>query len=57
VFIAEIVPKQTVALTARFVYGENYVCLPMKHYIRAKESKKDRQLPIAVQQSVVPTQC
>jgi uncharacterized protein len=33
VFIAEIVPKQAIAVTARLVYGENYVCLPMKHEI------------------------
>jgi uncharacterized protein YqjF (DUF2071 family) len=33
VFIAEIVPKQAVAQVARLAYGENYVCLPMKHRI------------------------
>ncbi|WP_424666152.1 hypothetical protein [Candidatus Binatus sp.] len=33
VFIAEIVPKRAVARIARFAYGENYVCLPMKHRI------------------------
>jgi uncharacterized protein len=33
VFIAEIVPKRAVAQIARFAYGENYVCLPMKHRI------------------------
>jgi uncharacterized protein YqjF (DUF2071 family) len=33
VFIKEIVPKQLIALTARIVYGENYVSLPMKHEI------------------------
>src|ERR1700678_3286837 len=33
VFIAEIVPKRAVAQVARFAYGENYVCLPMKHRI------------------------
>jgi uncharacterized protein YqjF (DUF2071 family) len=33
VFIAEIVPKQAVARVARVAYGENYVCLPMKHYV------------------------
>jgi len=31
VFIAEIVPKWAVAKIARLAYGENYVCLPMKH--------------------------
>jgi uncharacterized protein YqjF (DUF2071 family) len=40
VFIAEIVPKQAVATTARLIYGENYVCLPMKHHICAEGSKK-----------------
>jgi uncharacterized protein len=35
VFIAEIVPKKAVAVTARFVYGENYLCLPIKHDISA----------------------
>jgi len=40
VFIAEIVPKQAVAMTARLIYGENYVCLPMKHHICAEGSKK-----------------
>ncbi|MGC0773509.1 MAG: DUF2071 domain-containing protein [Candidatus Acidiferrum sp.] len=33
VFIAEIVPKWAVAKIARLAYGENYVCLPMKHRI------------------------
>jgi uncharacterized protein YqjF (DUF2071 family) len=33
VFIAEIVPKWFVAKIARLAYGENYVCLPMKHAI------------------------
>jgi len=37
VFIAEIVPKWAVAGLARLVYGENYVCLPMKHRIRTNE--------------------
>lgn len=31
VFIKEIVPKPAIALTARVVYRENYVWLPMKH--------------------------
>jgi uncharacterized protein YqjF (DUF2071 family) len=33
VFIAEIVPKWAIAKIARLAYGENYVCLPMKHRI------------------------
>jgi uncharacterized protein len=40
VFIAEIVPKQAIATIARFVYGENYLCLPMKHHIATDGSKK-----------------
>src|SRR5258708_30393364 len=40
VFIAEIVPKQAVATMARLIYGENYVCLPMKHHISRDGSKK-----------------
>lgn len=31
VFIAEIVPKAVIAKTARWVYGENYVCRQMEH--------------------------
>src|SRR5579864_481292 len=30
VFIAEVVPKRAIATTARVLYGENYVCLPMR---------------------------
>jgi uncharacterized protein len=40
VFIAEIVPKRAIATTARLVYGENYVCLPMRHRIVSEDSKK-----------------
>ena len=32
-FIAEVVPRRAIATTARFVYGENYTCLPMRHHI------------------------
>src|SRR6516164_1442271 len=35
VFVVEVVPKQAVATVARLVYGENYVCLPMKHHVGA----------------------
>jgi len=31
VFIREVVPKRAVAYVARFVYGEKYVCRPMRH--------------------------
>ena len=40
VFIAEIVPKRAIATVARFMYGENYVFLPMKHHICTDGSKK-----------------
>src|SRR6266853_1666785 len=33
VFIAEVVPTCAIAATARLIYGENYICLPMKHRI------------------------
>ena len=38
VFIAEVVPKRAIATTARVLYGENYVCLPMKHRIESNGS-------------------
>jgi uncharacterized protein len=40
VFIAEIVPMRAIATIARLVYGENYVCRPMKHQIIADASEK-----------------
>ncbi len=40
VFVAEVVPKEAVAMMARLIYGENYVCLPMKHYICTDGAKK-----------------
>jgi len=40
VFIAEVVPKRAIATTARLVYGENYICLPMRHRIESDELKK-----------------
>ena len=33
VFIRELVPRRTIALVARTLYGENYVAVPMKHEI------------------------
>ncbi len=41
VFIKEIVPKAAIALTARLVYGENYVSHPMKHKIVANEHQSE----------------
>jgi uncharacterized protein len=38
VFIAEIVPRRAIALTARFLYGENYLSLPMQHKVKTKGS-------------------
>ena len=36
VFIAEIVPKLAIAKTARWFYGENYVCRRMNHRVPAE---------------------
>ena len=36
VFVKEIVPRAAIALTARVVYGENYVAVPMKHEIEGE---------------------
>jgi len=36
VFVKEIVPKRAIALTARLIYGENYVSLPMDHKITSE---------------------
>lgn len=38
VFIREIVPRRAIALAARWVYGENYSCRPMRHLIQRDES-------------------
>jgi uncharacterized protein len=43
VFISEAVPKRAIAATARFVYGENYTCLPMRHHIQTEEFAKTAQ--------------
>jgi uncharacterized protein len=40
VFIAEVVPRHAIAVTARLAYGENYSCLPMKHRIEASGLEK-----------------
>jgi uncharacterized protein YqjF (DUF2071 family) len=40
VFIAEIVPRQAIATVARVVYGENYVCFPMRHRACSNGSQK-----------------
>jgi uncharacterized protein YqjF (DUF2071 family) len=33
VFIREIAPRWAVAITARLLYGENYLCVPMSHEV------------------------
>jgi len=43
VFIAEIVPKRAIALTARLFYGENYVRRPMAHRVLTNESKMEAE--------------
>lgn len=35
VFVKELVPRFAIAMTARIVYGENYVAVPMQHRIEA----------------------
>lgn len=43
VFIAEVVPKWAVAKVARAVYGENYVCCPMKHRVDTMGADKSAE--------------
>jgi uncharacterized protein YqjF (DUF2071 family) len=38
VFVKEIVPRNAIALTARVLYGENYVALPMNHHIESENA-------------------
>ncbi|OWY20700.1 DUF2071 domain-containing protein [Sphingobacteriales bacterium UPWRP_1] len=38
VFVKEIVPRMAIALTARWVYNEPYISLPMQHSILLKDS-------------------
>ena len=45
VFVKEIVPRPAIAWTARLLYGEKYVALPMRHQIVAPQPGS----PIAVQ--------
>ena len=40
VFIAEVVPRGAIAATARLVYGENYIHLPMKHRVETEKLNK-----------------
>ncbi|MDX1663872.1 MAG: DUF2071 domain-containing protein [Candidatus Promineifilaceae bacterium] len=43
VFVKEIVPRRAVAAVANFVYNENYVALPMRHYLHYRG--RDRSAP------------
>ena len=36
VFVKELVPRTAIALTARMVYGENYLAVPMSHGVEVK---------------------
>ncbi|MEZ4770049.1 MAG: DUF2071 domain-containing protein [Caldilineales bacterium] len=45
VFVKEIVPRPAIAWTARLLYGERYVALPMRHQIVAPQSGS----PVAVE--------
>jgi uncharacterized protein len=38
VFVRELAPKWAVALTARILYGENYLCVPMSHQVDERDS-------------------
>ncbi len=40
VFIAEVVPKRAIATTARVLYGENYVCLPISTGLKAMDRRQ-----------------
>ena len=33
VFVKELVPRRAIAMAARGLYGENYVALPMRHFV------------------------
>lgn len=43
-FIREIVPRRAIAWTARAVYGENYVALPMRHLLAPSAAAPDEVL-------------
>lgn len=42
VFVKELVPRVAIALTARVVYGENYVAVPMQHRIESENGRAAR---------------
>jgi uncharacterized protein YqjF (DUF2071 family) len=45
VFIKEVVPRWAIATTARLIYNENYISLPMRHAIR----QDDRETAVSYQ--------
>lgn len=49
VFVKEIVPRRAIALTARMLYGEKYVALPMTHSIEVENNAAE--LPSSVSYS------
>lgn len=44
VFVRELVPRRAIAFVARFVYGEKYLALPMRHRIEPGEGVEPRRL-------------
>jgi uncharacterized protein len=42
VFVKEIVPRSAIALTARVLYGENYVAVPMAHHIEDENAGAEK---------------
>jgi uncharacterized protein YqjF (DUF2071 family) len=48
VFIREIAPRWAVAVTARLLYGENYLCVPMTHKI-TYDTEENHEAPQRVE--------
>jgi uncharacterized protein len=49
VFIAEVVPRRAIAITARLVYGENYKYAPMRHGIESVGANKRIEFQFQIQ--------
>jgi uncharacterized protein YqjF (DUF2071 family) len=47
VFVREIVPRAAIALTARALYNENYVALPMSHRLEWSDEGRTRPRTVA----------
>jgi uncharacterized protein YqjF (DUF2071 family) len=47
VFVKEIVPRVAIALTARILYGENYMAAPMWHRIEAQDACANGPLAVS----------